>query len=98
MNSKLIAIEKRSGPFRIIFQRVMRMVPDRDKDDKRLQRLLAFRLINDGEAATTAYLIRQIRHFVHLPGPKRFYDFLMDGEDHDFPPSPSLDGGPPGAA
>ena len=98
MDNKLIAIEDRTGPFQIVFQRVMRMVPDRDKADKRLQRLLAFRIINDGEAATTSYLIRQIRHFVRLPAPKCFYDFLIDGEDHDFPPAPPLNDGPPGAA
>ncbi|MDJ0666277.1 MAG: hypothetical protein QNJ61_03340 [Desulfobacterales bacterium] len=98
MAPKLIAIEDRSGPFRMVFQRVMRMVPDRDKNDKRLQRMLAFRVINDGEAATASYLIRKIRFFVHLPGPKSFYEFLVDGEDHEFPPIPPLDGDPPGAA
>lgn len=99
MASKLIAIENRSGPFRMIFHRVMRMVPDRDKDDKRLQRMLAFRLINDGEAATVSYLIRNIRHFVRQPAPKRFYDFLVDGQDKDFPPSDNpVDDGPSGAA
>ena len=98
MNAKLIAIEKRAGPFKMVLQRVMRMVPDRDKSDKRLQRMLAFRLINDGEAETTSYLIRNIRHFVHQPGPVSFYDFLMDGKDKDFPPRSPSDGGPPGAA
>ena len=99
MNPKLIAIENRTGAFQHVFQRIMRMVPDRDKGDKRLQRMLAFRLINDGEAATASYLIRNIRHFVHRSDPKRFYDFLMDGKDKEFPPSPSpIDGGPPGAA
>jgi hypothetical protein len=98
MNTKLIAIEKRSGPFRAIFQRVMRMVPDRDKEDKRLQRMLAFRLINDGEAETTAYLIRNIRHFIRRPDPLSFYDFLRNGKDKDFPPIHPPNGGPPGAA
>ena len=98
MNSKLIAIENRSGPFRMVFQRVLRMVPERDQSDKRLQRMLAFRLINDGEAATASYLIRNIRYFVRLPAPKNFYDFLIDAQDHDFPPTTPLDGGPPGAA
>ena len=98
MAPKLIAIENRSGPFRMVFQRVMRMVPDRDKNDKRLQRMLAFRIINDGEAATASYLIRKIRFFVHLPAPKSFYEFLVDGKDHEFPPTLPLDGDPPGAA
>jgi hypothetical protein len=99
MASKVIAIENRTGPFRMIFQRVIRMVPDRDRGDKRLQRLLAFRLINDGEAATAAYLIRSIRHFVRLPTPMRFYDFLMAGRDKAFPAlDKPTDSGPPGAA
>ncbi|MDJ0889448.1 MAG: hypothetical protein QNI89_19280 [Desulfobacterales bacterium] len=98
MDTKLIAIEKRSGPFRTIFQRVMRMVPDRDKNDKRLQRMLAFRLINDGEAETTAYLIRNIRHFIRRPEPMSFYDFLRDGKKQDFPPTSPPNGGPQGAA
>lgn len=98
MAPKLIAIENRSGSFRPVFQRVMRMVSDRDKNDKRLQRMLAFRVINDGEAATASYLIHKIRSFVHLPAPKSFYEFLVDGEDHEFPPFPPLDGDPPGAA
>jgi hypothetical protein len=100
MDTKLITIENRSGAFRLVFQRVMRMVPDRDKGDKRLQRLLAFRLINDGEAATASYLIRNIRHFVRQTTPrKNFYDFLVGGRDRGFPPATgSVDGDPPGAA
>ena len=98
MDTKLIAIEKRSGPFRNVLQRVMRMVPDRDKHDKRLLRMLAFRVINDGEAETTSYLIRNIRHFIRQPTSTSFYDFLMDGNNKDFPPTAPLNGGPPGAA
>ena len=40
MSDKLIAIEEQDGPFQGVFQRIMRMVPDRDKSDKNLQRLL----------------------------------------------------------
>ncbi len=98
MDPKLITIEKRTGPFRISFQRVMRMVPDRDKHDKRLQRMLAFRLIHDGEAETTSYLIRNIRHFIRQPDTESFYDFLMDGKNKEFPPTSPPNGGPPGAA
>ena len=98
MVTKLIAIENRSGPFRTVFQRIMRMVPDRDKNDKRLQRMLAFRLINDGEAETTAFLIRNIRHFIRQPGPISFYDFLKDPNKNEFPPTRPPNGGPPGAA
>ena len=51
MSDKLISIEEQEGPFKMILQRVLRMVPDRDRNDKKLQRLIAFRLKIDGEAA-----------------------------------------------
>ncbi|MBL0712596.1 MAG: hypothetical protein JJV98_02740 [Desulfosarcina sp.] len=95
MNSKIIAIENRSGAFQMVFQRVIRMVPDRDKGDKRLQRMLAFRLQSDGEAATAAYLIRNIRHFVRLSAPPSFYDFLLNSIDKEFPPLFPRDSDPP---
>ncbi len=44
MSDKLITIEAQDGPFQSVFQRIMRMVPDRDKNDINLQRLRAFRL------------------------------------------------------
>ena len=49
MSDKLITLEEQGGPFQAVFQRILRMVPDRDKNDKSLQRLLAFRLKIDGE-------------------------------------------------
>ena len=77
---KVIAIEEREGPFQPVFQRVMRMVPDRDRNDKKLQRLLAFRLRQDGEAATHEYLIRRIRDFIRCSYRVGLYDFLKDDE------------------
>ena len=35
MMDKIIAIEDRNGPFQPLFQRIMRMVPDKDKKDKK---------------------------------------------------------------
>ena len=78
MEDKLIAIEEQSGPFQLVFQRIMRMVPDRDKKDKSLQRLLAFRLKVDGEAALSEYLIRKIRETIKCAYTGSLYDFLKD--------------------
>ena len=64
MTDKIISIEQQDGPFQIVFQRVMRMVPDRDKQDKNLQRLIAFRLRIDGEAAISEYLIKKIKEAI----------------------------------
>ena len=64
MTSKIIILEDQEGPFQAMLQRVIRMVPDKDKSDKNLKRLLAFRLKIDGEAATSEYLIRKIREII----------------------------------
>jgi len=78
MPDKVIAIEEESGPFQIIFRRIMRMVPERDKDDIKLQRLIAFRLKTDGEGPTNEYLIRKIREIIHCGYTGSLYDFLKD--------------------
>ena len=78
MSDKLITIEEQDGPFQDVFQRMMRMVPDRDKKDKNLQRLLAFRLRIDGEAALNEYLIRKIRDTIRCAYTGSLYNFLKD--------------------
>ena len=78
MSDKLVTIENLDGPYQPIFQRIMRMVPDRDKNDKNLQRLLAFRLRIDGEAALNEYLIRKIRETIKCAYTGKLYDFLKD--------------------
>ena len=80
MTDKVIAIEERKGPFQLLRQRIMRMVPDKDKNDKNLQRLLAFRLEVDGEAATIEYLMRKIREVIHCSYRGSLYDFLKDDQ------------------
>ena len=78
MSDKLISLEEQDGPFQDIFQRVMRMVPDRDKNDKNLQRLLAFRLKLDGEAVLNEFLIRKIRETIKCAYTGSLYEFLKD--------------------
>lgn len=100
MKRNLITVESRRGAVMLILQRVMRMVPDRDKGDKRLQRLLAFRLQHDGEAATCEYLVRHIQRYIRHSANSRFYDFLVQAQESD--PAPNDWNGrgpePPGAA
>ena len=78
MTDNIITIDSVDGPDQMILQRIWRMVPDRDKDDLDLKRLLAFRLRVDGEAATSEYLIRNIRDMVQCAFGGRLYDFLKD--------------------
>lgn len=96
MGEKIIAIENLHGPFQMIFQRVLRVVPDRDRTDDRLRRLIAFRLKIDGEAETSEFLIRNIRDFVRSHHQGRFYDFLTEGTG--IPRVPGGEPEPPGAA
>jgi hypothetical protein len=78
MTEKVISIEKLESPYQNIFTKIMQMVPDRDKKDKKLQRLIAFRLRTDGEAATREYLINKIRDIIQCGYTGSFYDFLKD--------------------
>ncbi|MGD9006936.1 MAG: hypothetical protein PVG41_03390 [Desulfobacteraceae bacterium] len=75
---KVISIESEHGPYQMLLQRVLRMVPDRDKHDIELQRLLAFRLRIDGESATREFLMQKIRDMIQCAYPGRLYDFLKD--------------------
>ena len=54
------------------------MVPEKDKNDIRLQRMLAFRLRTDGESATREYLIAKIRDIIQCGYKGSFFDFLKD--------------------
>ena len=94
----IISIEEEKGPFQIVLQRVMRMVPDRDKGDKKLQRLIAFRLRIDGEAAIIEYLTKKIKEAIKCSYSGSMYDFLKDdmAEKECEPPDP--DDPPPGVA
>ena len=80
MTNKLIAIENEEGLFQLLHRRIMRMVPDKDKEDKNLQRLLAFRLKIDGEAATVEYLMTKIREMIQCSYQGSLYEFLKNDQ------------------
>jgi hypothetical protein len=88
-NDNIITIEDNSGPYQIVLHNVMRMVPDKDKDDLALKRLLAFRLRTDGESATRDYLMHNIRTMIQCAYTGRLYDFLID--DRQSRDCPSVD-------
>ena len=100
MTDKLITIEEQDGPFKVMLQRIMRMVPERDKNDVNLQRLLAFRLRIDGEAALSEYLIRKIRETIKCAYTGSLYNFLKDDliEKECGTKKEESDPEPPGAA
>ncbi len=95
---KVISIDENEGPFQIAFQRVMRMVPDRDKQDKKLQRLIAFRLRVDGEAAISEYLIKKIKTAIKCSYSGSMYDYLKDDRIEKECEGPDTNDTAPGAA
>ena len=77
-DDKVISIEAVQGPHQLVLQRIWRMIPDRDKEDLDLKRLLAFRVRVDGEALTSEYLMRKIRDMIQCAYTGRLYDFIKD--------------------
>jgi hypothetical protein len=98
MTDKIIAIEQQEGPFQKVFQRVMRMVPERDKQDKKLQRLIAFRLRIDGEAKLNEYLLKKIKTAIKCSYSGSMYDYLKDDMVARECEGPDADETPPGVA
>lgn len=98
MSDKIISIEEQNGAFQTIFKRVMRLVPDRDKHDKKLQRLIAFRLRIDGEAAISEYLIKKIKEARKCSFRGSLYDYLKDDMIEKTCIDDDIGEPPPGAA
>lgn len=78
VKDRVYFLEKDAGPYEMLLRDVLRMVPDRDKNDAALQRLLAFRLRIDGESATREYLMRKIRDMIQCSFKGTLYEFLKD--------------------
>ena len=80
MSGKIISLEDSDGPLHAVLERTLRMVPERDRSDTCLQRLIAFRLKSDGENATREFLVQKIREMIQCAYPGRLFDFLKDDE------------------
>ena len=78
MPGDIIHIEEKEGPLLDILRRVMRMVPEKDKNDVNLQRLIAFRLRVDGEVAIRDYLLEKIREVIQCAYTGSLYDYLKN--------------------
>ena len=98
MADKIFSIEEQTGAFQAIFQRVMRMVPDRDRQDRKLQRLIAFRLRIDGESAVSEYLMKKIKEAIKCSFRGSLYDYLKDDLLEKTCVGDEIDDPPPGAA
>jgi hypothetical protein len=82
MSAELISIEEVLGGDSRMLMRLMRLVPDKDKDDDCLRRLVAFRLLKDGEKRTQVFLLAKIRKMIQSAYTGRLYDFIRDDSRH----------------
>ena len=78
MTEKVIRIETNDRPLGVSLERVMRMVPERDKQDPNLKRLLAFRLRVDGEDRLREFLMKRIRAAIACAYTGSFFEFIRD--------------------
>ncbi len=78
MTADIITIEDRDDDLHAILERVMLLVPEKDKQDLNLQRIIAFRLKLDGEPETRAYLVKKIEETIKCNYTGSLYEFLKD--------------------
>ena len=78
MPSNIIFPEGIEGPFHDAFIRLMELIPDEQRTEKKLRRLIAFRLKLDGEDPTRAYILKKIEHAAECQYTGDLYDFMKD--------------------
>ena len=78
MPSKVIFPEGIEGPIHDAFIRLMKLIPDEQRTEIKLQRLIAFRLKLDGEDLTRGYILKKIEHAAECQYAGNLYDFMKD--------------------
>ena len=78
MEDKVIHLEDKDSTLGAQLERIIRMVPDKDKSDESLRQLLAFRLRIDGEDRIREYLMKKIRAAIECGYTGSFFDFVKD--------------------
>ena len=78
MTQKIIILEDRKDILGVKLRKVMRLIPAREKGDKKLQRLLAFRLNADSEDNVRKYLMDNIKKIIQCSYTGNFYDFIKN--------------------
>jgi len=78
MTADIINIEDRDDALHATMERILLLVPEKDKQDLNLQRIIAFRIKLDGEAETRAYLVKKIEETIQCAYTGSLYEFLKD--------------------
>jgi len=80
MGEKLYSIEDVSGPEQDNLEKLLLLVPPKQRQDLQLRRLLLFRLLIDGFQATRSYLVDRTRAADRCGYSGRIYDYLKDDD------------------
>ena len=78
MPSNIIFPEGIEGPHHDAFIKLMALLPEEQRSDIKLQRLIAFRLKLDGEDLARAYILNKIEHAEACQYEGNLYDFMKD--------------------
>ncbi len=98
MVAEIINIEERDQALQAVLEKVMQMVPEKDRPDPSLQHFIAFRLKLDGEIETRSYLVKKIEEIIQCAYTGSLYDFLKDDLQEKECSAKQDDGGPPDVA
>ncbi len=83
MDDNIIEIKSIADGSEKVIDELLKMPPDGQRDDERLQRLVAFRLNLDGEGPTREYLYRKMQHLSVCGYTGDLYDFLKDARQEE---------------
>jgi hypothetical protein len=81
MMKKVIFPEDMIGDGSKPFQRLMALLPVKDRSDIKLKRFLVFRLKIDGEEATRAFLLKGLERAKENAFSGTLYEYLVDQEE-----------------
>ena len=81
MEDNIIRVETQATVDPEALARLLRMVSERQRDDERLIRFLAFRLKIDGFSTTKKFLSRKLIEVERCRFRGYLYDFLKDDEE-----------------
>ncbi len=83
MDNKVIEIKSSSDGSNKVVDELLKMLPENQRGDERLKRLIAFRLKLDGEGPTRDYLYRKMKHITACGFTGDLYDFLKDASQEE---------------
>jgi len=80
MGQKLYSIENLSGQDHDDLEKLLLLVPPKQRQDLQLRRLLLFRLLIDGFEITRSYMVDKTRAADRCGFSGRIYDYLKDDD------------------